>query len=258
MQKRNWAVVCIALASVAGFWGIAKADTVITASITAVIPFSPFANLSLDGNTVTGAVGEIIWNGAGEGNPSPYNGTFTTYCLDLTDAIGLNTPYTFTVQPDIALAPKSAPMGATQAAEMDELFGQQYGLLSTQDDYQAFQLAIWNIVYDTDTSVEDGEGEFYVEGGNEDSALDTSTIDSTAITEADDWLDDAASPTDQALYGDDDDVVALTGSEGIQDQIMMSTPLPSTAMCGGVLMIGLGLARWMSSRAAKRAAVVAG
>jgi hypothetical protein len=245
MRNRNWEVLCVVTSSIVAFTQVAKAET-ITAEIVNVIPFSPFATLSLNGTDYTGAVGEIVWSGAGEGNPSPYGGTFITYCLDLTESIGENTEYPLTVQTDLTQSPKTDPMTTAKVAEMEELFGQHYHSLSTTDDFQAFQLAIWNIVYDTDTQVDTGEGDFYVVSG----------IDSNAISEADDWLADAASPSDQAEFSTHQ-LQSLTGEINVQDQITESTPLPSTAMCGVVLMTCVGLFGWMSRRSTQRKFAVA-
>jgi hypothetical protein len=140
-------------------------------------------------------------------------------------------------------------MGAAKAAEIEELFGQHYSSLSTDDEIQAFQLAIWNIIYDTDTSVEDGAGNFYVIGASENSAANTAggdVLDSNTITLADEWLAEAADPSNQDL--DNDNLQALTGQIGIQDQITVGNPvpLPSSAMCGVVLLACCGVAKRMS------------
>jgi len=240
--------VCgLALVAGLGLSRAAKADT-ITATLETVDPFVG-GDLILQGyGDIDGGIGAIVWQGQST-NPSPFNGTFDTYCIDLIEDIYLGQSYTFDTG-IVADSPKSTAfpdgnpdgMGAAKADELAELFGQQYALTLPAGngvDREAFQLAIWNIIYDTDTSVSPGDGTFYATGD----------VSSTAISIANGFLADAANPGDEALYHADD-LITLIGENGAQDQITVDpditigtgVPTPSSAMGGAVLMAGYALA----------------
>ncbi|HUB27290.1 MAG TPA: hypothetical protein VL992_17835, partial [Tepidisphaeraceae bacterium] len=129
----------------------------------------------------------------------------------------------------------TGPMGMAKADEIDELFGADYAatLLTGQvgeDNREAMQLAIWNIVYDTDTTV--NSGSFYVVSG----------VDANAISTANTWLANAANPQNQVY--DANDVVALLGANGAQDQLaVIPCPLPPAAWGGGILLAGVAAMR---------------
>ena len=116
-------------------------------------------------------------------------------------------------------------MGSEAALEMQALFGEQYNSLSTTDNYEAFQLDVWSIVYNQfgQDTVNDSSDNFYVESG----------IDSTAITEANSWLAEAynSALTDTGTFNDN--VVALIGETipdsgtSVQDQVVIGILPPS-------------------------------
>jgi hypothetical protein len=230
----------------------AKAETV-TALLTSVDPFMQ-ADLYNNGTTINNdVVGELVWNGAGQGNSAPFDGTFTTFCLDLVQSISTNNviPYTLTLQPALDQAPKAiagGPMGSFKSLEMKNLYALHFSGLSTTDDLQAFQLSIWNILYDTDTQVDSGSGTFYV----------IDNVDGTAIAEADAWLGQAFLAANTLSGPFQSNVDALIGDVGVQDQIVpgptagSGVPIPKSALSGGALIAGLGLARILRSRSAAR------
>jgi hypothetical protein len=232
-----------------------RADTV-TAELVNLIPFAG-GTMVLDGNTLPSdyGVGELVWDGTIGGtyfgNPAPFDGTFYTFCIDLNEVINFNNVYTFTTQTDIADAPKVAaggPMGSAKATEVGYLFGNYYGTLGSNDSLQAFQLALWNIIFDTDNSVSNGAGSFYVPTG--------SGISSSVVADANTMLGNVSSgvqATDlEALIGQEID---NTGTFA-QDQIVVnpligtggSVPLPKGSLMTAVLMAGYGIYRLNRSR----------
>src|ERR1700721_857485 len=207
---RNLIRKSLALAAVAiglSFAQGAKATT-ITATLTGLDPYTfPTIYLQGEGN-MSGGVGQIQWQGLST-NAVPFNGAFDTYCISLIQDIYFGSTYTFT-EGSLNSAPNSGAypngqtggMGTGKADEIDELFGSHYGdtLLTGQtgtDNREAFQLAIWNIIYDTDTSVSSGSGSFYAVSG----------VDTGVITTANSWLSEAANTSNQDL--DATNVVAL-------------------------------------------------
>jgi hypothetical protein len=240
----------LALAAVAigvGFAQSAKA-TSITGTLETVSPYA-FPTVYLQGEgDMAGGVGQIQWQGV-SANAAPFAGAFDTYCIDLIQDVYFGCTYTFNEGalsggPNPGAYPngQTGGMGTAKADEIDELYGSHYAatLASGQtgdDDRQAFQLAIWNIVYDTDTSVSDGSGSFYVASG----------VDTNAINTANSWLVEAANPANQDL--DATNVIGLFAENGAQDQVALGgptpdrltpagVPLPSSAAMGGALLAG--------------------
>jgi hypothetical protein len=252
VRKSKLGVLALAVAAGLGVVSArsAQADTVV-ATITGVIPGSLNNVVSLDGTQEAGGVGAIQWTPASASNNAPFNAPFATFCIDIPDHIFLGATYTFTTgslanapQPSAYPTGTSGPMGAGKAAELGELYAQDFSAAGAAgaDGLAAFQLAIWNIVYDTDTSVSPGAGTFFAVGGP--------SIDPISIGLANTWLSTLTpSPTAanvlQALIATPMGTSG-TGSADGQDQIVINpfqttgdTPLPSAAVGGGVLLAGL-------------------
>jgi hypothetical protein len=93
-------------------------------------------------------VGPFQWS-----QPLPLNANYpsavTTYCIDLDQFFYPGTAHQFTVQSNLALAPTIG--SADRAAPITELFDRYYqSSLTTTADATAFQLALWELVYDGD------------------------------------------------------------------------------------------------------------
>jgi hypothetical protein len=234
----------------------AKADT-ITAELVGLNP-DTFGNVFLQGaGSLYSGVGNILWQGASS-NTAPYNGAFNTYCIDLIQNISFGNTYTFVEAPLIS-GPKAGAylsgtpttgMGAAKAAAIEEMYGQNLSTTigNTQaaaDASEGFQLAVWNIIYDSDASVSTGSGVFYA----------TSNIAPNAVADANLFLSDAFNTADQALYPVND-LVALIGQDGAQDQVginplvttSVGVPLPTSIFGGTVLMSCLAAVRWKRRR----------
>jgi hypothetical protein len=208
----------------------ANADTV-TATLTGLTPYV-FPTMYLQGTgNITGGTGAIGWQGQ-NGNALGLTGSFDTFCIDLIQDINFGSTYTYNVmslasapQPGAYYPPQSGGMGAVKAGELSTLYAEQFVGLSTDDALEAFQLAIWNIVYDNDASVSTGDGAFYVVSG----------FDPSIVALANSYLAGATDLSHQeAFYGS---LVALVGQDGAQDQIYTSpVPAPQTFLGGGVLL----------------------
>jgi hypothetical protein len=249
-------VLVAAVGAVGMLCQTSRADTV-TATLGTVIPYA-FPTISLDGTQESGGVGLITWQGQA-GNPLGLTGAFGTYCIDLNQNVYLGnpTPYTFTVTP-LASSPQpgaypagdpngTGPMGAVKASELNTLYAEQFNGLSTDDQFQAFQAAVWAIVYDTptelatDPDVSASGNNFYIVGG---------LNDGTVVGLANSYLAAAVNLSAQETYSGT--LVALVGENGAQDQVYATptnfgspgtpVPLPRTSIGGCVLlgMCGLG------------------
>jgi hypothetical protein len=252
---------CLLLAS-----SLQSRAATITATPVSIDPVD-YGTVYLNGNLVGGqlggaGVGNLTWAGD-PANVTPFNGAFSTYCLDLNQDISLNNPFVYNTAP-LATAPQpgayippGGPMGPAKANQVDILYGKDYSLtlgVGAGDDRAAFQLAIWNIVYDNDASVTAGAGTFYAVIG----AGSGSNVDQNTINLANQFLADAVTNAAANQSFAASDIIALIGEDGAQDQVAINnpnfiivqggTPLPNSAMGAGMLIAIFGGYRALRSR----------
>ncbi|MDY3556424.1 Cys-Gln thioester bond-forming surface protein [Gemmata sp. JC717] len=161
-----------------------------------------------------------------------YATAVTTYCIDLDQTVSKGGTYTYTVQTDLKLAPTIGT--AAKAAVITELFDRYYNTsLTSAASAAAFQLALWELVYDGATSKSLSAGR--IQGSN---SLASSMLGS---------LGGAYSTHDLAGYH----LVALVSGTK-QDQIMVvkdSTPPPSAVPAPpGVVLAGIGFGSLLLGR----------
>ena len=208
-----------AFAGLAGVCSLASAAFTVQATYTGTAP-GIWGNVSLDsGGSFMGPVkaGQFNWTRTG-GDYTGLTGTFATFCIEVHQDVLPGNNYTYDVN-TVANAPLpvnilyGTPMGAIKADKISELYGRFFAGLSTDTQYAAFQLAIWDFVYDGGGSV--GTGVFQAQGFG------------AAMGLADAWIA-AVDGTGPRMTG----LGALSGDDW-QDQIF--TPAP-----GALALIGLG------------------
>ncbi len=184
-------------------------------------------------NNVQNATGDATALG------NPFNG----FCIDLEDEI---TPGNYSWDlVDLEDAPDgSYQMTTTQANRIAELWGRHYADVNNGFTAAAFQLAVWEIVYEpanadiSSYDVTDGYSGANPGGGFEvNAAWNANFANLTSL--ANSWLGnlDGAGPT--AVLG------ALTSS-ATQD-FVVAVPAPGAAVLG---MLGLGIMGWVKRRMA--------
>ncbi|HEY1187186.1 MAG TPA: Cys-Gln thioester bond-forming surface protein, partial [Gemmata sp.] len=212
----------------------ASAETInltLTNSGTAVT-YNPYGGKS---TTVNG--GPFYWNQSTPLNTN-YATEVTTYCIDLDQSISKGGTYTFTTQTDLKLAPTIGT--DAKASAITELFDRYYNSsLTSATNAAAFQLALWELVYDGATSKSLTSGR--IEGTN---SVAKSMLNS---------LGTAYSTHDLAGYH----LVALVSSSK-QDQIMVvpddCTPPPSGVPAPpGLVLAGMGFGGLMLGRLRRKA-----
>ncbi|MBI1190530.1 MAG: hypothetical protein GC200_07620 [Tepidisphaera sp.] len=172
------------------------------------------------GTTENTRAGQMNWTRVG-GTYAGLQGSYSAFCIEVTQNIGYGGTYDYDVN-TLNSAPRPAdgsnsPMGQAKADRIAELYGRHYASLSTNSDFAAFQSAIWNIVYDTDNTIDTGS--FSVNSFN--------SSDSTTRTKANTWLAGLNGDANYFRQG----LFALT-SDTVQDMIV---PSP-----GSAALLGLG------------------
>lgn len=193
------------------------------------------------------------------------NGTgsqFTAFCIDLAQNLSANDTY---ILDSLALAPTPpsgtsplAPMGALAAARLGVLWYQHvHGAatdgISTADGRAAMQLAIWEIVYDSQLLA--GQGQVPT-GANNELKLTTgnllSTGGGTVRTTAQGWLNTIAAIDFNTYAGPIANVWAMSdnGTPNAQNQLVelgpgfQEVPEPATALIWGFgALVGLAVNR---------------
>ena len=210
--------VCRADPIQATFEGVDYGGTVVTASLDPVPGGSPYQ--------VTGIAGEYHWQEAAGSSPVlGINGSFDTFCVELTQDINLNQPpYTYTTLDALSSAPQPGdgfgPMGQTKAELIQELWFADIGKVLDNTSATTFQFAVWDIIYGTSLGVD----------STNQPLLDT----------AKGWVSDL----DPNGLGPQDNVMALISGTA-QDQItaapltpfVSTAPLPSSLPASAVLLV---------------------
>lgn len=173
--------------------------------------------LSLDGGDDYDdyTAGLMNWTKTG-GDYDGVDGDYSTFCIELTEHVHSGDSYTFDVV-DTELAPTSASMGIGKADLIDELYGRFFGGLDFDDpgEMAAFQLAVWEIVYDSGVDLTDG---WFRAASGSYRSLAQSYLNSL----------DGSGPRL---------AVEALAREGVQDQLVV--PEPASA-----LLLSLALAAW--------------
>jgi MYXO-CTERM domain-containing protein len=83
------------------------------------------------------------------GDPTELAPTFRAFCIDLAQTINIGGTFTYEVRAIEASPVPGGPMGAAKADLLRELWGRHYAHVDTQNEAAGFQLAVWEIVFDS-------------------------------------------------------------------------------------------------------------
>jgi hypothetical protein len=205
-----------AILAALGTPGFAAAET-----LTADFTHSHFRRAAIMSVPLTGDVNTVTFHwtrrdAAGPGVDGSIPETFTSFCVDLEQVVRTGTEYRFDV-----LTSEEAGYTPAQDLALRRLWAGHFDDITGPDTSAAFQLAVWELVYDTDLNLSTGS---FTSGGP-----------GASKTLAQGWLDGLGGeplagglPTLRVLRNDDS-----------QDQLTVDIPEPGAAACAfmGIVML---------------------
>jgi hypothetical protein len=154
-MKLGTTLVALTVATLAG---TTLADTV-NATFTGVSP-GQSVTMRLNGNNINTTAGafNFVRKAADPGTLPGFTPTFQGFCIDLTEYVQVGHDYSWTTHA-VADSPTSnaGPMGAANAARLGRLFANHFTGLSSAQQYAAFQIAVWEIVFDDGVNLDSGD-----------------------------------------------------------------------------------------------------
>lgn len=192
-------------------------------------------------------------NATASDNDPFFTGTFSGFCIDLLEVVSYGYPgsWTKTTAIDTAPLPYSGfnppgGMGVAKANDLRKLWGRFRALANTNDGAAAFQLAVWEIVYETASSydINANAGNFSFM-----QLLNGAATYASIVTTANAWLADLANP---GLFAGN--LVALVNGSTANDPYLQDflttgsagtqiVPLPPAVLAGAALMAVGGVIR---------------
>ncbi|MEQ8788822.1 MAG: PEP-CTERM sorting domain-containing protein [Pirellulaceae bacterium] len=212
-------------------------------------------NVYLDGTRVarTNQGGLFYWSSSSPEAQAflPNSDSFLTFCIELTQDIAFGQPYEYNII-DMATAPmpgsNGTPMGDTGARLIRELWyshiddatssGMDAAGYTAAQRQGAFQMSIWELVYDEGVEIDLSSG-----------LLTASNTDETTL--ATQWLNELGNAEDGFTYGNQASLAALT-SNTRQDQLVeveaAPVPEPSSLLAFAGLGMCFGAGSWWRRR----------
>lgn len=143
--------------------GSALAVDTVRATFNSVSPSVLCEFSTNSGGSWTGTLaGSMNWtrDNVTPGTYAGLQGNFSSFCIEVTQYVAFGGTYTY----DVTMTPNAPtpdinfnlPMGNTKASQLSELFGRYYNGLAGNTDFGAFQMAVWEIVYDNGSNVNAG------------------------------------------------------------------------------------------------------
>ncbi len=185
--------------------------------------FSQGANITASGGIYNGNVNTVLYKWTRTDTPGVGGAdatipiTFDTYCVDLSQSVKAGTVYTFDL-----ITMTQAGYSAQQQLLLTQLWNSFKPGVDTKAESASFQLAVWEIVYDTNLNTSNGT--FKV---NSSSSLRSSS--QNLVTAASNLASNPLTPSVQLF---------VLRSNKAQDQIVGIPMVPSP---GAVALAGLGL-----------------
>jgi len=180
---------------------------------------SPDTTGNVNVNTVSFEWTRLDSPGIGVDDTLP--GQFPTFCIEIAQHVRANTAYEYEV-----FSPSDIGWSAGRIAAMQMLWADHYGQVNSGDTSAAFQLAVWELVYDDDRNLDTGPFRANSPG--------------PAKSIAQGWLTSIGTVANR---GELPELHVLVNEE-VQDQITATEiPAPGPAACAMLGLVVLGSSR---------------
>ena len=221
----------------------AAADTV-SLQFNSYTPTSVSIQYTIAGTTTTAtdSPGPYYWTQSSSTPNSAFPNSVTTFCVELNQYISTGSKYTYTSTP---LASQSG-VSSLEATDITKLYGAYYNTAWNNTSFkgsiqsEAFQLALWKLVYDGGTNLSLASGNFLIPGSP--NLSDTSTAAGLAQS----WLN-ALSGISSSIFSTNFSGQQLVwlSSTTAQDQLTIIPTPPSPPVVGtpappGLVLAGIG------------------
>ena len=181
-----------------------------------------------DGNVNTVKFEWTRKDSAGPGVDANIGSPFNTYCVDLAQYVSANTNYTYNV-----VSPAAHGFTSNQETLLARLWATQFDNIDTVNESAAFQVAVWEITYDTNLNLSTGSFKLN----------DNATI----RTLAQGWIDTISSPS--FSYNGTLPTLFVLESSTAQDQL---TAVPTNVPAAGSGMLALAGMSLLGKRRARK------
>ena len=162
-MKNRIANLIVPIITISAACGSALAADTVRATFNSVSPSVSCQFSTNSGGSWTGTLaGSMNWtrDNVSPGTYAGLQGNFSSFCIEVTQHVAFGGTYTY----DVTMTPNAPtpdinfnlPMGNTKASQLSELFGRYSSSLAGNTDFGAFQMAVWEIVYDNGTNVNAG------------------------------------------------------------------------------------------------------
>ncbi len=241
MERRWWAVLGLLLAVGAP----ARADNV-NLTFTGVSSGAGTFHLNVAGSEKYVYASALHWHNNSVGSSLATD--FTTFCVELNQFVTDTTTYAITAPSQVPLPGVGSPtpglgMGPAKADLLSELWGTYRASATGAAGEAAFQIAVWEIVFEGPGS-EGGPIVYDVNSGNFHTGSGNDSTQLGYAKQAQKWIDDIL-----ANGGPHADLVGLS-SPTAQDQIT-AVPVPSSLLLLGMGGVGLAGNAWRRRRQAR-------
>jgi hypothetical protein len=223
---------CVPLLGIMAFFNAQSFAATVTSTFLGVTPAKSI-KYSLDGGlSYRGtAAGQMNWQRTGGTHDGGPVGDYDSFCIELTQHVSTGKSYEFdVVDLSRASSPVGTGMGEEKAMLMRELWGRHHDKVHDADTAAAFQISLWEILYDPGLLL--GDGDFRVR-------LGASKPLYYSLSEQ--WL---------ATLDGTGPKASLRGlAHGTAQDQVTAVPLPAAATAGFMLLAVLGIKRLRQNNA---------
>jgi uncharacterized protein (TIGR03382 family) len=202
--------------------GLLGASETQAATVRARFDYTNVVSASVTSPAITGNVTTVKFNwtrvdDTGSDIDSTIAPQFSSYCIEIGQPAQSNTVFTYQV-----LSPEQAGWSSDRILAMQILFADHFADVTDSDSNAAFQLAVWELMYDTDRNIHTG----------------TFRASSPAAAKgiAQGWLSSLNSANPNRTLP----TLSVLSNPDAQDQITVQIPAPGAAACAmmGLAMLG--------------------